>query len=129
MKEIIIIIISVALVWTGAYVSQNYLTKTSDELVNNIEDLKIEIQKAKKEEDSESIALADDIYNKWKEIEEKWSIIITHDELDLIEISLIGMKTCIEEKQYAKSIEELEKSIYLLEHIKDKEKFDLKNIF
>lgn len=129
MKEILTILISVALVCTGAYISQSYLAKTSDELVNNIEALRTEIQKAQRLEDNDSIALSGDIYDKWKEIEEKWSIIIIHDELDLIELSLIGMKTCIEENQYARSIEELEKSVYLLEHIKDKEKLDLKNIF
>lgn len=129
MKEILIIIISVALVCTGAYISQSYLTKTSDGLVNSIEDLKAEIEKAQNLEENDSIILANNIYNEWKEIEEKWSIIISHGELDLIEVSLIGMKSCIEEEEYSRSMEELEKSIYLLEHIKDKEKLDLKNIF
>lgn len=129
MKEILIIIISVALVCTGAYISQNYLNKTSDDLVSNIKDLKIEIGKAKEKEENDSIALSENIYEKWKELEEKWSIIIIHDELDLIELSLVGMKTYIEEGQYVDAQEELEKATFLLEHIKEREKLALKNVF
>lgn len=129
MREVLIIIISLILVCTGAYISQSYLMKTSDELSTNIDNLKEEIEKAQNSENNSSIELSNNIYSRWKEIERKWSIIIVHDELDLIELSLIEMKTCIEESEYSRSIEELEKSIYLLEHIKDKEKLALKNIF
>lgn len=129
MKEILIIVVSVALVCTGAYISQNYLNKTSDDLVSNIEDLKVEIEKAKAKEENDSIVLSENIYEKWKKVEEKWSIIIIHDELDLIELSLVGMKTYIEEEQYEDAKEELEKASFLLEHVKEREKLALKNVF
>lgn len=129
MKEILIIIISLLLVIVGSNISQAYLNKTSGELTENLEELKNEIKKAQNSEENNSNELVESICNKWQEIHEKWSIIIVHNELDLIEISLTEMKTCIEEGEYVKSIEELEKSVFLLNNIKDKEKLDLKNIF
>ena len=129
MKEIMIILISLLLVIMGSNISQAYLAQTGDELIKDIEELKVEIEKAQNTNENSSKELADTIYEKWQKIEKGWSIIIIHDELDKIELSLIAMKTCIEEQEYSKSIEEVEKASFLLEHIQDKEKLDFKNIF
>ena len=129
MKEITIIVISLLLVIMGSNISQAYLAQTGDELIKDIEELKVEIEKAQNTNENSSKELADTIYEKWQKIEKGWSIIIIHDELDKIELSLIAMKTCIEEQEYSKSIEEVEKASFLLEHIQDKEKLDFKNIF
>lgn len=128
MKEILIIVISILIVIVGANISQGYLNKTSDELIQNIETLREEIKKAQISEDNNSKELVEDIYHKWKGIEKNWSIIVIHNELDLIELALVSMKTCIEEKEYNEAMKELEKSSYLIEHIKDNEKLELKNI-
>ena len=124
-----IIVISLLLVIMGSNISQAYLAQTGDELIKDIEELKVEIEKAQNTNENSSKELADTIYEKWQKIEKGWSIIIIHDELDKIELSLIAMKTCIEEQEYSKSIEEVEKASFLLEHIQDKEKLDFKNIF
>lgn len=129
MKEIFIIIICIALVVAGGSVSQAYLNESSKILVDELEILTEQIKKAQENEKNDSAELAENIYEKWEEIEDKWSIIIMHDELDLIELSLIAMKTGIKEQEYERSIEEVEKSKFLLEHITEKEKFKLKNIF
>lgn len=129
MKEILIIVISILIVIVGANISQGYLNKTSNELIQNIDILREEIKRAQNSEDNISKELSEDIYSKWQGIEENWSIIVMHDELDLVELALVSMKTCIEENEYSEAIKELEKSSYLIEHIKDKEKLDLKNIF
>lgn len=129
MKEISIIVISILLVIIGSNISLGYLTKTGDELIENIEELKGEVKKAKENEENKSEDLSNEIYEKWQKIQENWSIIVTHDELDLIDLSLIGIKTCIEEGEYQRCMEELEKSSFLLEHIQEKEKLNLKNVF
>ena len=54
---------------------------------------------------------------------------ILHDELDMIETSLIKMSANIEYGTISDSIEELENLIFLVEHISDKEEFNIKNIF
>ena len=128
MKEILIIVISILIVIVGANISQGYLNQTIDELTKEIEILREEIKKAQNSEQNNSEELAKDIYDKWEKIEKNWSIIVMHNELDLIELAIVSMKTCIEENEYSEAIKELEKSSYLLEHIKDREKLALKNI-
>lgn len=129
MKEIIIIIICIIMVIVGANFSLNYLSNTGKALIDDLNELKIEIQKAKNSEENRAEKLADSIYAKWQDIERGWSIIVVHNELDLIQLSLTGMKSYISEGKYSESIEELEKSTFLLEHVQDKEKLDLKNVF
>ena len=72
---------------------------------------------------------SNEIRNKWNKIENGWAIIILHDELDMIETSLIKMSANIEYGTISDSIEELENLIFLVEHISDKEEFNIKNIF
>ena len=129
MKEVSIIIISLVVVITGAKISENYLDETKHELLAKNEGLRSEIEKAKNDEENESSDLVNDIYNRWKEIEEKWSLIISHEELDLIELSIIGVKTSVLEEAYEDALVELEKSNYLIEHIKEREELLVKNIF
>lgn len=130
MKQIVIIIVVLILIFIGSYISQNYIRITSDQLISQIDELKEELQKSIETRDNKKSAeLAENIINKWDEIEEKWSILVLHNELDNIELALIGMKSHIETEQYADGMKELEKSKFLLEHITQREKFSLKNVF
>ena len=81
---------------------------------NNLEDIKNE---------------GKSIYDKWKDTEEQWAFIVLHSELDLIETSFVRMKAQIEEGELERSIEEIDACIFLVNHISEKEKFCLKNIF
>lgn len=119
MKEIVIIVISLILVVTGSLFSLNLVEKTSNELIANIENL----------EENMTKELADEVYKMWQKIDDKWSIIVSHNDLDLIELSLIKAKSCIEKNDYIGSAEELQKSKFLIKNISEKQKFKLKNIF
>lgn len=119
MKEIVIIVISLILVVTGSVLSLNLVEKTSNELIANIENL----------EENMTKELANETYKMWQDIDDKWSIIVSHNDLDLIEVSLIKAKSCIEKNDYIRSAEELQKSKFLIKNISEKQKFKLKNIF
>ena len=128
MKEFIIIIIILLIIFGGALYTQKYLNNTSDTLVSKLEDLKTNLEK--KSTDQQKIEeKSDEIYGKWEDINEKWSVIVLHDEIDLIETSLIRMKSKIKTGNLKESMEDLDTSIFLLKHIKEKEKTSLKNIF
>lgn len=127
MKEIIIVLIILIIVFSGAIVTKNYLNSSSKVLINKLEELNNRLNE--KVERKELIKLSEEIYNKWSEIEENWSIIVLHDELDLIETSLIGVKSYIRTEDDSKAINEIETSKFLLNHINEKEKINLKNIF
>ena len=128
MKEIIIIISILIIIFTGSIVTQKYLNRTSDLLVDNLEDIKNDLEKNNL--DSEKLAKKSEyMYKKWEEINAKWSIIILHDERDLIETSLTTMKAEIKSGDIKDVMAELDTSIFLINHIKEPEKTSLKNIF
>ena len=130
MKEFIIIIIILIIIIGGAIYIQKYLDRTSGELISDLNDLKKMMLETKQTDDRENIKRrVNEIYNKWDEVEKGWSIIVLHSELDLIETSFIKMKSGIEEGEINRGLEELETSIFLIDHISQKEKFCLKNIF
>lgn len=130
MKEFIIIIIILIIIIGGAIYIQKYLDRTSGELISDLNDLKKMMLETKQTDDRENIKQkVNDIYNKWEEVEKGWSIIVLHSELDLIETSFIKMKSGIEEGEINRGLEELENSIFLIDHISQNEKFCLKNIF
>ena len=62
-------------------------------------------------------------------MDKTWSTLVFHEELDTIQISLTKMKAQIEEGELEESLEELETTKFLINHIKEKEKFNLKNVF
>ncbi len=128
MKDIIIItIVLCIIIGSGTYL-QGYIKSTSQEMVNDLEKLKMSII-SNGEIDFHIKKQAKAVYDKWEELEKKWSMIVLHDELDLIETSLVSMKANVESNVIDMSIEEIDKSIFLIQHIYEKERFCLKNIF
>ena len=114
----------------GAWYIQHYLKNSSQEIVGELYSLKEKIKQAQDTENRDEIKTeVNRVYNKWAKTEEKWAVIVFHSELDLIETSFIKMKSEIENGDLAKSIEELETAIFLVNHISETEKFCLKNVF
>lgn len=128
MKQIIIIIIVLIIIFGGAWYTQNFLNETSDTLVSRLEKLKTDLETENVDENRLKEE-TDEIYGEWEDINEKWSVIVLHDEIDLIETSLIRMKSKIKIGEIDESMEDIDTSIFLLKHIKEKEKTSLKNIF
>jgi len=128
MKEILIIISILILVIGSAFAIQNFLNKGTDELVAKLEEMKKDIKEDNfKREDL--IKKTDKIYKEWKDVNDEWSTIVLHEEIDLIEMALIRMKSKIKIGKIDESMEDIDTSIFLLNHIKEKEKTSLKNIF
>ena len=128
MRETIIILSILIIIFVGACITQKFLNNTADLLVSKLEDLKSWIEEDKINE-KEMVEKTDEIYSEWEEINERWSVIVLHDEIDLIETSLIRMKSKIKTGEIQESMEDLDTSIFLIKHIKEKEKTNLKNIF
>lgn len=128
MRETIIILSILIIIFVGACITQKFLNNTADLLVSKLEDLKSGIEEDKIDE-KEMVEKTNEIYSEWEEINERWSVIVLHDEIDLIETSLIRMKSKIKTGEVQESMEDLDTSIFLIKHIKEKEKTNLKNIF
>lgn len=128
MKQIIIMIIILIIIFSGSLYIQKFLNDTSMPLVSKLEEIKEDIEKGNIE-DKGAKEKSEEVYKEWEDISAKWAIIVLHDEMDLIEMALIKMNSNIKMGNAEDSIQELETSIFLLEHIEEKEKTSLKNIF
>ncbi len=131
MKETIIMIIILILIIASGIGIQKYLVESSNMLCEKLENLKTEIGMEKQEQKTtENInRLANEIEEEWKEINKIWSTVILHEELDMIEMSLLEVKSSIQVQDLESSLEEIDKTIFLVGHIKEKEALKWRNIF
>ena len=134
MKQIVLMVSILIIIIGGTLYACNYINKTSNELIGKLTELRNEINNGDVGVDAhidpnKTKQASNNIYNEWERISKIWSIIVLHNELDLIETSLISMKTNIETGDKNKALEELDKSVDLLNHIVEKEKLSFKNVF
>ena len=111
----------------GTIVIKNYLNRTANNLITDLEDLKIKI--GNKDNQESLIKNTDKIYKKWNNINNNWSNLVLHEEIDAIETSFIKLKAKIKVANLEESIENIDTLIFLINHIKEKEETSLKNIF
>lgn len=127
-KELVICIIIVVLIFAGNAITQGYLNKSVTVITENLDELKEEIVK-----EEVNIELAknkiENIYNNWEDRNKKLAYYVEHDELEKVNTGLTGLKAYIEMEEFSESVPELEKTVFVLEHIKNKYIVNLKNIF
>lgn len=129
-KELIISIIIIISIFIGNMYTQNYTKESIEETSSNLEELRGELIK-----DEELIEInnvkqkINEIHNKWDKRYENLAYYTEHDELEKVETELTGLRGYIDKEEYSEAIAEIDKSIYILEHIKDKNAFNLRNIF
>lgn len=130
MRDWFIIIAIFIIIVGGDIMMQTHLNKTADELINNLQDLKQKTILAKETENRENIKKQiNEIDEKWEEINKTWAEIVVHQELDNIHQSLTKAKSNIEEGGLEDAIQEIETALFFVEHVKQREKISLKNIF
>ena len=117
-KEIIIVVIIVILIIIGHIITQNYTKKFFENISVSLEKIEEKIDNDNIEEQNLKNEL-DDIQEKWNEKYDILAYYIEHDELEKVETQLISMNANIKVQDYDKTIEELEKCKFILEHIKD----------
>ena len=129
-KELIICIIIVFLIIIGNIITQNYTKECVAQMNEKLDILKEASLNAELEtENSEVSKQVREIENKWNEYQEKLAYYIEHDELEKVESQIFTMKGFSEIEKYDEIIPELEKCVFILEHIQDKTKINIKNIF
>lgn len=130
MKDIIIIILIVILIFGGDYLIQSYLARTTDEILQELRKLKEETISAEKENENMNLKKTmEKVEEKWEKNSNIWSIIVVHQEIDNIEQALVKIKSNIENGELEDAIPEIETAIFLAEHIKEREELKFKNIF
>lgn len=125
-KEMIISIILVILIFIGDFITQNYTKKAVSTLIDELGKLKQSLINNSKEDSEFEV---NEIAKKWEEVHDKLAYYIEHDELEKVETNLTACKSLAETENYDLAISELEKTVFVLNHITDKYAFNLENIF
>ncbi len=125
-KEIIIIFMVLVLVVSLDIIINNYTAYAADELSNKLYTLRENIISKDKENIDKQVKEIDAI---WDEYNKKLSYYMEHDELEKVGNSLTALEAHIEVKEYNDAIENLDESIFILQHIQEKERFSIRSIF
>ena len=128
LKEMAVCVVIFISIFTFDFKTQEYTEKTIEDTTSKLETLREELTK----EDKDNEKLLKDmekIYNEWLGYHEKLAYFIEHDELEKAETDMVALKGSVNVKEYEMAVSELDKSVYVLQHIEDKYKFELVNIF
>lgn len=129
-KELVISTFIVVLICVGNIFTENYTTQSVENTSKNLEELRTELLKDESEIDfriaKEKI---DQIHEKWDLKYEKLAYYIEHDELEKVETELTGLRGYIQKEESSEALPSIDRSIFILEHIKNKTQLNLKNIF
>lgn len=99
---------------------------TSKIMKNIVKEINFEVSNVEKNNNDENMKKLKD---KWQERENKLSFFIEHDELEKVTIELTSLESNIENNVEEEIKENINKIKFLLNHIEEKEKFKMKNIF
>ena len=129
-KETIFSIIIIIIVVVGNIVTQNYTHYSVKNATSELEQLKQELStETEKINWNESENKFENMQKEWRKDFEKLAYYIEHDELEKVETNFTACKSLAKNGEYEQAISELEKTVYVLDHITDKYSFNLVNIF
>ena len=125
-KEIIIVLIIIIIIFATDILTQNF-TKNSISLINEkLDNIKTTIINNETNDLNSEIKNLDE---NWTDINNKMSFYIEHDELEKVNTSLVKIKSYIEFEEYSEAVPELEECKYILDHIKEKQRLKIINLF
>lgn len=125
-KEFIIILIVITVVVGLDVLTNNYTKKSVAILSDELNRLRKEILDEDKEAAQETMT---NIKIKWKEKYNILAYYIEHDELEKVETQLTALAADLNAEEFKHCISDLDTCIFILEHIEEKERFDIKSIF
>lgn len=125
LREVIISIIIVIFIILLDFVTQNYTEEAVKQANAMLSELKGQIMR-KEDNISRNI---EEIYRNWEEKREKLAYFIEHDELEKVETNLTNIRSFIEENELNMAASSIDEAKFILEHIKEKNVFELENIF
>lgn len=128
-KELICCVLIIVLIFSLDFIAQGYTDSSISKTKDDIAELKNEISKKENIDNDEVKQKANSIFDKWDEYHKKLAYFIEHNELEKVETNMTASKSFIELNQYELATVELDKTIFILDHINDKYSFSLENIF
>ena len=126
-REAIITIRIVLLILSAEWLAQKYTHKAFAEIEENLIQLKEEILQTSAN-NSQLIKKTEQISELWESKQENLSYYLEHNELEKVNTQIVLIKGYLESDSPQDAIPDLEEGLYIIEHIKEKEAFKLKNI-
>lgn len=127
-KEWIICFVVIFIILVVNIITQNYTKDSVEYMDKKLEALKETLLKEEVEKEKVQEEM-DNVMKDWKKKYEKLAYFIEHDELEKVETELTSLNANIKVEQYEEGVPDLDKSIFILNHIKEKFKLNIKNIF
>lgn len=131
-KEMIICVFIVTVIVIANIITQNYTTKTVNELNSKLEVLQTEITNIGESEDIDQNSVKtkiEEVERYWEDVHSKLAYYIEHDELEKVETDIVGINSSIETNDYEQVLSKIDESKFILRHIEDKYAFNLENVF
>lgn len=125
-KEVIIVIIILVLIIILNIITQKYTNVKMTELTDMLSKLKESLSLENIEEAKEKMVK---IEEEWDNVKEKFVIYLEHNELEKVEMYIIETKSHIETNEISMAIQSVDTCTFVIDHIKEKYEFSLKNIF
>ena len=125
LKEIIISIIIVISIISLDFVTQNYTKETVTQTSVKLSKLKEQLKNNTEDIDND----LDNIFRYWEKRRKELAYFIEHDELEKVETNLTNIRSYVEEDEINMAISSIDEGEFILEHIKEKNAFELENIF
>ena len=125
-KEITIIVVIITIIILGDYITQNFTKENVKDLIRELNLLKQSIIDNSYNDAKER---TDKIQAKINKIHHKLSYYLEHNEIEKIEIAFASCRSFLIAQDYVNAECEAEKMIFLVNHLTDKYRFNLDNIF
>ena len=126
LKEAVICIVIIMGILGLENFTQNFTLKTVSEITEMFSKVEESIAKRDAEKINDEIKIISD---KWEEKQKKLAYYIEHDELEKVHTAIVIMKSYAETEDYSSAMAALEEGKFVIEHIQEKNSFNLQNIF
>ncbi len=125
MKTFVATLVIFALLIGFATFSYYYIDNTTAFLASHTEKLEKSVQAKKWNKAEQDFSK---LKSSWDRTSSKWTMLIDHQELDNINISMARLKRFIDTKEHPEVMAELGELKLLFKHIPEKESLNMKNI-
>ena len=127
-RELIISVVIIISIFILDFITQNYTDKAINDAIQDLNILKQSI-KGENLDNKKVVDNCNEKYRKWLDYHKVLAFYIEHNELEKVETNYVTGKSFIETENYEDAISELEKTIFVMQHINDKYTVNLENIF
>lgn len=123
LKEYVILFFIIVFVILIEIITDNITNKSITDINSTIEELESALESGVAEEKIKNLC------SSWKKEEDKLAFYMEHDELEKVGVLVDNIKSDIANDSMNEINEKVDEIKFLLEHVKNKQKIELKNIF